>query len=217
VWQPLHKILIDGKYQELLNDLVPLVEEELNIKAVEFVADPGQYMEYRLKPNFRVAGPALGPKIKEFGRVLANLDAATAAPKLEDGQEVSISLAGQELQLSKDLVEITITAREGFTVAMEDNLFVILDTTLTQDLIDEGFAREFVSKVQQLRKHNDYQVTDNIKVVYDGDEEVAAAVEVFQDYIMQETLAISIERVQDSSLERQNLNDHPTGIKTQLV
>ena len=73
-----------------------------------------------------------------------------------------------------------------------------------------------MSKVQQLRS-NDYQVTDNIRIFYDGDDEVAAAVQAFQDYIQQETLALSIERVEDSGLERQNLNDHMTGIKTERV
>lgn len=217
VRQPLHKILVDGKYQNLLADLVPLMEEELNIKEVDFVADLSQFMDYRLKPNFPVAGPTLGPKIKEFGGALAKLNAAEVAPKLEAGEEIVVTLGGEETLVSKDLVDITITAREGFTVAMENNLFVILDTTLTQDLLNEGFAREFVSKVQQLRKRNDYQVTDNIRVVYDGDDEVAAAVEAYADYIKQETLALNIERVQDPSLERQNLNDHQTGIKTERV
>ena len=217
VRQPLQAVLVDGKYQELLTGLVPLIEEELNIKKVEFAADLGQYMDLNLKPNFRVAGPTLGPKIKQFGGALAALDAADVAPRLEAGQEVTMDLAGESFQLTKDLVEITISAREGFTVAMENNLFVILDTSLTPELINEGFAREFVSKVQQLRKHNDYQVTDSIKVVYDGDDEVAAAIEAYEDYIKQETLAVSIERVQDSGLEQQNLNDHPTGLKTERV
>lgn len=215
VRQPLHKILVDGMFQQLLTGLVPLMEEELNVKAVEFVADLTQYMEYQLKPNFPVAGPALGPKIKEFGGVLARLNATEVAPKLEAGEEIAVTLGGEETMVTKDLVNITITAREGFTVEMENNLFVILDTTLTQELVNEGLAREFVSKVQQLRKRNDYQVADTIHIVYDGDDGVAVAVEAFRDYIQQETLALSIQRVQDSSLERQNLNDHQTGIKTE--
>ena len=217
VRQPLRKILVDGKFRELLSDLVPLIEEELNVKAVEFVADLSRFMEYQLKPNFPVAGPALGPKIKEFSGALAKLDAAQVASKLEAGEEIAVTLAGEETMVSKDLVNIPITAREGFTVEMQNNLFVILDTTLTQELKDEGLAREFVSKVQQLRKRNDYQVTDNIRIFYDGDDEVAAAVQAFQDYIQQETLALSIERVEDPKLERQNLNDHMTGIKTERV
>lgn len=215
VRQPLQKILIDGKHRQLLADLVPLVKEELNIKEVEFVADLSQFMEYRLKPNFPVAGPTLGPKIKEFGSALASLDANEVAPKLDAGEEISVILGGEATPIGRDLVEVTIIAREGFTVAMENNLFVILDTSLTQDLINEGFAREFVSKVQQLRKRSDYNVTDKIHVYYDGDEEVTEAVEAFKDYIKKETLALSIERVDESNLERQNLNDHPTGIRTE--
>jgi isoleucyl-tRNA synthetase len=217
VRQPLNKILVAGKYEKLLRGLVPLIEEELNVKQVEFVADLSLYMEYKLKPNFPAAGPALGPKIKEFSGALAKLDASKAAAQLEAGEEIAVTLGGEETRIARDLVEITITAKEGFTVAMENNLFVILDTTLTQELRNEGFAREFVSKVQQLRKRKDYQVTDKIHIVYDGDDEVASAVESFAEYISKETLALSIQRVEDPQLERQNLNDHLTGLDTRLA
>ena len=81
------------------------------------------YMDYQLKPNYPVAGPALGAKrIKEFAGALAQLDAAAAAAKLEAGEEIAVTLAGQETMISKDLVNVTITAREGFTVEMENNL-----------------------------------------------------------------------------------------------
>ena len=96
---------------------------------------------------------------------------------------------------------------------MENNLFVILDTTLTQELINEGYAREFISKVQQMRKNNGYEVLDNINIYYDGNDEIKEAIEVFEDYIKEETLAKSIERVNDESFEKQDLNGHMTGIK----
>lgn len=217
VRQPLNKILVAGKYQGLLRGLVPLIEEELNVKGVEFVADLSKFMEYKLKPNFPVAGPALGAKIKELGGALAKLDAAEASAKLEGGEDLSLILGGEDTAIAKDMVEITIAAKEGFTAAMENNIFVILDTTLTQELKDEGLAREFVSKVQQLRKAKDYQVTDKVHIVYDGDDEVARAVEAFADYISKETLALSIQRVEDSQLERQDLNEHMTGLDTRLV
>ena len=215
--QPLSKILVAGKYQKLLKDLVPLIEEELNVKAVVFVTDLSKYMEYKLKPNFPVAGPALGAKIKELSAALAELDAAAAAGRLEGGEGLTLNLGGEDTVITRDMVEITIAAREGFTVAMENNLFVILDTTLTQELTDEGLAREFVSKVQQLRKAKDYQVTDKIHIVYDGDDDVARAVAAFADYISKETLALSIERVEDPGLKRQDLNDHMTGLDTRLA
>ncbi len=217
VRQPLQKILIDGKYESLINDLVPLIKEELNIKEVVFEKDLKEYMDFNLKPNFRVAGSILGPKIKSLGKVLAQLDAAEVTGKLEAGETIQVELEGETLEIQKDYVLITIAAKEGFTVETENNLFVILDTTLTQELLDEGFAREFISKVQQIRKNSNFEVSDQIKVYFDGDEEISKAVEAFETYIMQETLAVSIDKVSDVSLEKQNLNDHETGIKVERV
>lgn len=217
VRQPLQKILVDGKYETLISDLVPLIQEELNVKEVHFEKNLKDFMDFSLKPNFRVAGPELGSKIKAFGGALAALDASEVVPKLEAGETISLDVAGDKIEVTKDYVMINISAKEGFTVEMENNLFVILDTTLTEELIDEGFAREFVSKVQQMRKNNNFEVIDNIKVYFDGDDEITKALELYRDYIMQETLAVSIEKVQDDSLEKQNLNDHDTGIKIEKV
>ncbi len=100
---------------------------------------------------------------------------------------------------------------------MENNLFIILYTTLTQDLINEGYAREFISKVQQMRKNNDYDVLDNINIYYDSDEEVDEAIRLFEDYIKSETLALSIEKIKDETLEKQDINGHMTGIRIEKV
>ena len=96
---------------------------------------------------------------------------------------------------------------------MENNLFVILDTTLTTELIEEGYAREFISKIQQIRKASNFEVLDHIEIEFNSDDEIAQAVENFKDYIKSETLALEINRVDDESLEKHNLNDHMTGIK----
>ncbi|KAB3534825.1 isoleucine--tRNA ligase [Alkaliphilus pronyensis] len=217
VRQPLQMILVDGKYESLISDLVPLIQEELNVKAVVFENNLKKYMDFNLKPNFRAAGSILGSKIKSLGKALAGLDAASTAERLEAGESIFVELEGERVEIIKDYVQIAIVAKEGFTVETENNLFVILDTTLTQELIDEGFAREFISKVQQLRKNNDFDVTDNIKVYFDGDDEIANAIEVHKDYIKLETLAVSIERIQDHTIEKQNLNDHDTGIKVEKI
>lgn len=217
VRQPIHEVLIDGKHEAEIADLVPLIKEELNVKEVVFAKNLSEYMNFSLKPNFRVAGPILGPKIKDYGKVLSELDGSVAAPKLENGESVIVNLGGEDFEVTKDLVTITITAKEGFTVAMENNHFVILDTTLTEELINEGYAREFISKVQQMRKNNGYEMMDNIKIYYDGDDEIAKAVNVYEDYIKKETLAVNIERVQDNSYEKHNLNDHEAGLKLEKI
>ncbi|MDD4835325.1 MAG: isoleucine--tRNA ligase, partial [Lutispora sp.] len=189
VRQPISEVLIDGKYEELILDLVPLIQEELNVKEVIFAKHLDEYMEFSLKPNFKVAGSILGSKIKFLGKALAELDGAVAVKQLEAGETLKLTVDGEVIDVVKDYVLITISAKEGFTVAMANNLFVILETTLTQELIDEGYAREFISKVQQMRKNNGYEMMDRIKIHYDGDDDIAKAVELHKEYIMKETLA----------------------------
>lgn len=217
VRQPIKEILIDGKYEEKIEDLVPLIKEELNVKEVVFEKDLSQFMNYSLRPNFKVVGPILGSKVKAFGKALNELDPHEAVARLEAGGKLVLNLDGEDVEIAKDYVMVTITAKEGFDVAMENNLFVILDTTLTKDLINEGYAREFISKVQQMRKNNGYEVLDKINIYYDGNDEIAEAVKLYEDYIKEETLAISINRVSDDSFEKQDLNGHMTGIKLEKV
>ena len=217
VRQPIAEVLIDGKYEELISDLVPLIKEELNVKEVVFAKHLDEYMDYSLKPNFKVAGPILGSKIKFLGKALAEVDGAEAVKKLEAGETLKIAVNGETLDVVKDYVLVTISAKEGFTVAMENNLFVILETTLNQELIDEGYAREFISKVQQMRKSNGYEMMDRIKIYYDGDDEIAKGVDIHREYIMGETLAEVLERVKDDSFEKQDLNGHDTGIKLEKI
>jgi len=99
----------------------------------------------------------------------------------------------------------------------ENNLFIILDTTMTKELIEEGYAREFISKIQQMRKNNNYEMMDKINIYFDGDDEIADAVSAYKEYIMTETLAEKIERVKDKSSEVQDLNGHETGLKVERI
>jgi isoleucyl-tRNA synthetase len=217
VRQPLREVLIDGKYEDKIKELVPLIKEELNVKEVVFEKDLGQFMNYSLKPNFKVVGPILESKVKSFAKALNELDSHEVVKKLEEDGKIIMNLDGEDVEIVKDYITVTISAKEGFDVAMENNLFVILDTTLTKDLLNEGYAREFISKVQQMRKANGYDVLDNINIYYDGDEEIKEAVELFEDYIKSETLAVSITRVKDDSFEKQDLNGHMTGIKLEKI
>ncbi len=217
VRQPIQKVFIDGKYEELISYLIPLIQEELNVKEVIFEKELNKYMNFSLKPNFKTAGPVLGSKIKAYGKVLSELDASIYAPKFESGETVVLDLDGEKFEASKEYVLTTISAKEGFTVSMANNLFIILDTTLTKELVEEGYAREFISKVQQMRKNNNYEMMDKIAIFYNGDEEIANAVAVHKDYIMQETLAVSVERTTEEGYEKQELNGHSTGMKVERV
>ncbi|MBK5246445.1 MAG: isoleucine--tRNA ligase, partial [Peptostreptococcaceae bacterium] len=216
VRQPLTKILVDGKYETLIKDLTPLIMDELNVKEVVFEKQLDQYMNFILKPNFKVAGPIFGKKINEFAKVLAGSNAAVIVAELEGKGETTMMVGDEEFIIGKDLVEIKISAKDGFTVAMENNLFAILDTTITKELIEEGLARELISKVQQLRKQNDFEMMDHIEIFIQSDKEVESAVKTHKDYIMTETLAIKLSPTREE-LEEFDLNGHNTGIKVEKV
>ncbi|MCD5410991.1 MAG: DUF5915 domain-containing protein, partial [Clostridiales bacterium] len=129
----------------------------------------------------------------------------------------TVTLGGEETEILKDYLLINISAKKGFAVETDNNLFVILDTVLTEELIDEGYAREFVSKVQQMRKSNDYEVMDNIKVFFSSEEEFVKAIEKHKEYIMKETLAVSIENVIEGESEKLKLNGHDVCLRVERV
>jgi isoleucyl-tRNA synthetase len=212
VRQPLSKIIVDGKYRETLGDLCVLIEEELNIKKVAFEDNLGDFMNYALKPDFKVAGPVLGKNVKLLGKALASVEASEVVAKLEADGSFVIELDGESLELRKDFIDIRISAKEGFNVQMFNNKFIILDTSLDQDLLDEGCAREFVSRIQQLRKSNGYEVMDRIDISYSSDEAMDRAIEIYTDFIKTETLADTI-TVKAGVGEMFNLNGHDTWIE----
>lgn len=215
VRQPLKEILVDGKYESIIGDLTPLIKEELNIKDVLFESKLDAYMNYSLKPNFKVAGPVLGKNIKAFGAALAQADPAATVAALEADGKIALDLNGESMEISRDMVDVKISAKEGFAVAMENNVFTILDTTVTPELAEEGLARELVSKVQQMRKQNDYEMMDKIHIYLSADDDVAKAVEDYREYIMKETLAESIENKE--GLEEVDLNGHKTGLAVERI
>ncbi len=206
VRQPLSEALLDGKNKDLISDLVPLIQEELNIKEVVFVDDLNEYMNLSVKPNFKTVGKVFGPLIKEFQTKLESLTSEEIST-LQKGGVVNMEIGGETKEITLDMVDIRISSKEGFNVGMENNNFIILDTTLTDELILEGIAREMVSKVQQLRKNKDFNVADRITLYYSGDEQVDNCVASFSEYIKNETLSLDIVK-KDNLTEKCDLNGH---------
>ena len=211
VRQPLSEALIDGKNKKLISDLVPLIEEELNIKEVKFVDDLNLYMNFTVKPNFKEVGKVFGPLIKEFQAKLEVLSKSDIE-ELNNGNTIKMNIDNKEYEITKDMVDIRINSKEGFNVGMEDNNFIILDTTLTDSLIKEGLARELISKVQNIRKDNGYEIMDHIYLYYDSDELVEESIDTYKEFIMKETLSLDI--IKKSNLEDEyDLNGHKTFIE----
>ncbi len=216
VRQPLHKIIIDGKHKKTMGYLVPLIMEELNIKNVEFEEDLSGFLNFTLKPNFKTAGPIFGAKVKLFGKALSEANPESIVAKIETGEKVLLSIDGEELEINSDLVDVRISSKEGFNVQMENNIFVILDTTIDETLKAEGYAREIISKIQQMRKTKGLEMMDNIDIVIVADEEVNKAIEQFGQYIQDETLGLSLSHTNEE-IEKQNINGHETGIDIRKV
>lgn len=200
VREPLKEVLLDQKIEDKIKDLIPLMEEELNVKKVVFLKEFSEFMNFTIKPNFKEVGKILGSKMKEFQTALENLE-DEKKEQLKNGQEIEIKLSNENFLVTKNMVEIRIQAKEGFNVGMEKNQFVILNTERTEELILEGIARELVSKVQNLRKEKDFEVTDRIIIHYMGNERIDSVMETFENYIKEETLAKEIRKENISGAE----------------
>ena len=205
VRQPIAECLIDGKYESILGDLVNLIKEELNVKKVTYVDDLSKYMNFTIKPNFKICGAILGSKMKEYQNALLDLSNEDIESILKE-ETITIDFDGGRLDITPDMVDVRIESKEGFNVGMENNKFIILNTELTRDLILEGLAREFVSKVQNMRKTSGFEIADRIKLYYQGDDEVLEALDSFKDYVKDETLATTYE-VKDGG-EVVDINGH---------
>lgn len=215
VRQPLAKIIVDGSYQESITDLIPLIKEELNIKEVEFANDLSEFMDFSLKPDFRVVGRIFQSKVNDFAKYLASVDAKDFVNQTNEGP-VEIDLDGEKYQVTSDYLDVRISAKEGFDVEMNGNVFVVLDTEITEDLKDEGYAREFISKIQNLRKDSGFEVTDRINISYEADGDLSKSLEKFADEIKKETLADSL-NIEDLSAEEIELNDKKIKIEIEKL
>ena len=191
VRQPISKVILDGKNKSLINDLVELIKEELNVKEVVFEDNLEEYIKFIIKPNFKEVGKVLGSKMKEFQEILKSLPEKEIL-KLKDGTPVEINLSNELFTITKEMIDIRVESKEGFNASYVGNDFVILNTTLDEELINEGLARETISKIQQIRKNNGFDIADRVIVYYEADESYTKSLEKYLDFIKEETLATDI-------------------------
>lgn len=205
VRQPLSKIIVDGSYKDSVLPLENLIKEELNIKEIVFAEDLSDFMDFYLKPNFREVGKIFQSKVNDFAKFLNSVDAKEFVAKVNQGGE-EIELGGEKYTVTPDYLDVRIQAKEGFDVEMASNVFVVLDTDITEDLKKEGYAREFISKVQNMRKDKGFEVTDRIDIFFEGDDELVAALKAFEEQIKKETLADELSQ-KELSTEEIEIND----------
>lgn len=191
VRQPLNKILIPvltDAMREEISHVSDIIKSEVNVKNIEFLGADDQTLVKQIKPNFKTLGKLLGPKMKLMAQEISKLQSNHIQTLEADGSLV-IELDEATFELTLDHVEIKTQDMPGWLVASEGDVTVALDININNELRLEGIAREFVNRIQNLRKELGFDVTDRIKIEYQGDEEIIKSASLHHDYICNEVLA----------------------------
>ena len=214
VRQPISEVLLDNSISSKISEFEPVIMEELNVKNITYIDNMTDYLDYVIKPNFREVGKMFGSNVGEFTKLLGTLSVKDIETLKNDS--VHVEFMGNDLEITPSMVIISVNVKEGYCSSNNGRVFVILNTELTEDLILEGLAREFVRKVQSLRKDNDYVITDRINVYYDGNDMLDKTIDKYNEYIKNETLAVEL--IKDSNLdESYDMNGVSVKVKTERV
>ena len=214
VRQPIKSVILDKKIEPIINDIDELIKEELNVKEIIYLDDLSEYMNIEYKPNFKVCGKVFGKDMRSFTDYLSNITKEEL--KLLENNKLVITLNGNEYEVKSDYIDTRINSKEGYDVTVENNNLIILDTNLTPELISEGLARETISKIQNLRKNNGYEIMDRIIIHYSSNEEYTNSITNYIDTIKKETLANDIIK-EDNIEDIIDINDYKVGIKLERV
>lgn len=190
--QPLGEMHVPAKLRASLDKMLPLVQEEVNIHHIRYVEADSDFVKYDLKPQFKVMGPKYGKQMKAIATYLETADAAEALSAFGLDKPYTFSLGSEEISLVPEDLTVQIQTREGYQFASMKDIFVALDTTLNEELLREGYARELINKIQFSRKEQGFEIMDRIRVEYQGPSEIEAAIREHGKYIMSETLSDSI-------------------------
>jgi isoleucyl-tRNA synthetase len=203
VRQPLSRLMIklpNWLPAERLQGFSDIVRDELNIKEVSPAENLDQLVTYSAKLNFKTAGPKLGGNVKQAAAFVTALDSDTVK-NFAETKTLTFEIDSEKIELTDEEIDVVKTENDGYAVESEGHLTVALDIRLTDDLIDEGFAREIVNKVQNMRKSSGFEVTDRIDIKINSTDRLTGAVKRHDDFIRGETLADSISFLEEKSFD----------------
>ncbi len=217
VRQPLGKILIGLENQEQyekLSDYFDIIKDELNIKEIEYAGELDKFVSFTAKLNFKTAGPKLGKNVKTAAGMLGELDSEKIREFNSTGN-LTLNIDNNDVTLTVDEVQVLKVEKDGFAIENGTNVSIAIITDLTEDLVAEGFARELVNKIQNMRKSSGFEVTDTVEVQLASTEQVISAAKRFKTFICKETLAKNISFVDNEVIENAtewNVNGEKTAI-----
>lgn len=211
--QPVGKMYVKSKF-ELPDMFRELVADELNVKEIAFTEDADKFTEYKFKPQLRTLGPKYGKLVPKIASALKELDGNEAMEKFKNGQKIELSIDGNEIELAEDDVLVEVIQKEGFVSESERDITVVLDTNLTPELIEEGFVREIISKIQTMRKEAGFEVQDYINLYYGENDKIAGIIQRNSDLISEEVLA---EKITEGNSEGYSKEWNINGEKVRLA
>ena len=189
--QPIGKMYVKAE-AELSDFYKEIIEDELNVKEVEFTNDVRAYSSYSFKPQLKTVGPKYGRLLGKIKQALSEVDGNTAMDELNEKGQLTFDFDGETVELTKDDLLIEIAQTEGFESGNDGDITVVLDTNLTPELIEEGFMREIISKIQTMRKEAGFEVMDKITVYSDGNDKIAELISKNEDTVKNDVLATEI-------------------------
>lgn len=213
--QPLSQMLLSTKsLPEYYGDII---REELNIKEVIFGSDLSKYVNFDIKPNLPVLGKEYGKLIPAIKKEINSMNQMELAQKIGNGEKVTINVSGTEIQLDNEKLLVTMQGLEGYAFAGEGELGVVLDTTISEELKEEGQLREILSKVQNMRKESDFQVSDKINLYVSGNEMIENIVKKFENNIKKETLSVNVFYNEQIQYTECNINGEKLNMAVEVV
>ena len=183
---------------ELSEYFKEIIEDELNVKKVSFTDDVSSYTSYTFKPQLRTVGPKYGKYLGQIQKALAELDGNAAMAELKENGFITLKSVSDDVKLSEEDLLITMTQMEGYVTEGDNTVTVVLDTNLTLELVEEGFVRELISKIQTMRKEAGFEVMDKISIYYHADEKVADIFNKYENDIMGDVLGTEVVAEADS-------------------
>lgn len=217
--QPLRRILLpvdSPAVRRQLQTVEDIILEEINVKGIEYVSDDTNIVRRSTKPNFKIIGKKYGANTQGVAQAIKSLGSEQVR-RLEQSSVLAVTIGDQTVQIDFEDVEIVSEDIEGWLVASDQGITVALDTELDGALLQEGLAREFVSKVQKLRKDSGFDVTDRITIVYATDDTTSDALQIMRTYIATETLADTIDRGDGPYETDLEINGYHVGVRVQRV
>jgi isoleucyl-tRNA synthetase len=194
VRQPLKRMILpvaSDADRQAVSRVEHMILDEINVKKIEYVDDDSEIVRKSAKPNFRTLGPKFGKSVQAVAGAIRKLGPEEIR-EMERRGSLTLRFNGSEATIMREDIDILQEEIKGWIVESHDNLTVALDTELTEDLIDEGYAREFVNRVQHLRKEAGLEVTDRIRISFRGDDRLRKALASLGAYVKSETLAVEI-------------------------